>query len=238
MIGIFRPGHAWPRSPWLLLLAHLLLLTLPPTAGANERLMLERVHALLYERASQLGDEVVIDVSPPSARLGECVNPTPFLPNPEAELRSRVSVGVRCGESARRVRYLQATIDITGSYVEVARRLDRGEPIRAKHLTLQHGNLGRLPRHTVMTLEEAIGQHATRPLTPGVTLQAHHIQSPRLIHRGDSVQVEASGTGFRVQREGEGIDEGGLGDRVRVRLPDRLIVEGEVVGPARVAVDF
>ncbi|MDT0511581.1 MULTISPECIES: flagellar basal body P-ring formation chaperone FlgA [unclassified Halomonas] len=200
--------------------------------------MLERVHTLLYERASQLGDEVVIEVSPPSARMGECDNPSPFLPNPEARLRSRVSVGIRCGEDGRRVRYLQATIDITGSYVEVARRLDRGEPIRAKDLTLQHGNLGRLPHHTVMTLEEAIGQHATRPLTPGVTLQAHHIQTPRLVYRNNSVQVEASGTGFRVQREGQAIDEGGLGDRVRVRLPGRRIVEGEVVGPERVAVDF
>lgn len=235
MTGTFWPGLAWPRLSWLLLL---LLLTLPLVADASERLMLERVHALLHERASRLGDEVVIEVSPPSARLGECDNPTPFLPNPEVELRSRVSVGIRCGEDGRQVRYLQASVDITGTYVEVARNLGRGEPIRAEDLTLQHGKLGRLPRHTVMELEEAIGQHATRPLTPGLTLQEHHMQAPRLVYRNDSLKVEASGVGFRAQREGEAIDEGGLGDKVRVRLPNRLIVEGEVVGPARVAVDF
>lgn len=224
---------SWPR-----LLGLLLLLTLPLAASASERLMLERVHALLHERASQLGDEVVIDVSPPSARLGECHDPTPFLPNPEARLGSRVSVGVRCGDDGRQVRYLQARVDITGTYVEVARRLDRGAPIGREDLALRHGKLGRLPRHTVMTLEDAVGQHATRPLTPGLTLQAHHIQAPRLVYRNDSIKVEAYGTGFRVQREGKALDEGGLGDRIRVRLPDRLVLEGEVVGPKRIAVDF
>lgn len=238
MTGTFWPGHAWPGHAWPRLIWLLLLLALPLVAGASERLMLERVHALLYERASRLGDEVVIEVSPPSARLGECDNPTPFLPNPDTRLRSRLSVGVRCGDDGRQVRYLQASVDVTGTYVEVARGLGRGEPIRAEDLALQHGKLGRLPRHTVMKIEEAIGQHATRPLTPGLTLQEHHIQAPRLVYRNDSVKVEASGIGFRVQREGESIDEGGLGDRVRVRLPGRLVVEGEVVGPARVAVDF
>lgn len=227
-------GVRWPRLSWLLVL--LIGFALPGVA--DERVMLERVQALLYERASALGDEVVIEISPPSARLGECVNPTPFLPNPEAELRSRVSVGVRCGEEGRQVRYLQASVEVIGRYVEVARRVERGQPLREDDLRLVSGNLGRLPGGAVMTLDEAIGQHATRPLAPGQTLQAHHMQSPRLVYRGDSVQVEAAGSGFRVQREGEAIDEGGMGESVRVRLPDRLILEGRVVGPGRVAVDF
>ncbi|MDI5922822.1 flagellar basal body P-ring formation chaperone FlgA [Halomonas sp. LR5S13] len=227
------PGALWPRFLCLLLL---LFFALP--GAADDRAMLERVQALLYERASALGDEVVIEISPPSARLGECENPTPFLPNPEAELRSRVSVGVRCGEDGRQVRYLQASVEMVGSYVEMARRVERGQPLSEKDLTLARGNLARLPGGTVIALEDAIGQHATRPLAPGQTLQKHHVQSPRLVYRGDSVQVEASGTGFRVHREGEAIDEGGMGDSVRVRLPDRLILEGKVLGPGRVAVDI
>ncbi|MDW7745257.1 flagellar basal body P-ring formation chaperone FlgA [Halomonas sp.] len=227
------PGPLWKRLLWLLLFT-----ALPLPSAANERLMLERVQALLYERASTFGEEVVIEVSPPSARLGECENPTPFLPNPETELRSRVSVGVRCGEDARQVRYLQASVEMVGRYVEVVKRVERGQPLRESDLTLARGNLGRLPGGTVMALEDAIGQHATRPLAPGQTLQEHHVQSPRLVYRRDSVQVEAAGTGFRVQREGEAIDEGGMGDSVRVRLPDRLILEGRVVGPGRVSVDF
>ena len=66
------PGPLWKRFLWFLLF---MALALP--SAANERLMLERVQALLYERASTLGEEVVIEVSPPSARLGECENPTP-----------------------------------------------------------------------------------------------------------------------------------------------------------------
>lgn len=227
------PGALKNRFLWPLML---LLVALP--GAADERAMLDRVQALLYERASAFGDEVVIEISPPSAHLGECVNPTPFLPNPEAELRSRISVGVRCGEEGRQVRYLQASVEVIGGYVELARRVERGQPLREDDLRLVSGNLGRLPGGTVLALEDAIGQHATRPLAPGQMLQKHHLQSPRLVYRGDDVQVEAAGAGFRVQREGEAIDEGGMGESVRVRLPDRLILKGRVAGPGRVAVDF
>ncbi|MFP4137034.1 MAG: flagellar basal body P-ring formation chaperone FlgA [Halomonas sp.] len=227
------PKALRPRAAWLLAL---LLAVMP--AGADDSLMLERVQALLYERASELGDEVVIEVNPPSARLPACEDPSPFLPNPGAELRSRVSVGVRCGEDGRQVRYLQASVEVLGHYVEVARRVDRGQPIDEDDLALKKGNLGQLPQDTVTTLDDAIGQQATRPLSPGLTLQGHHLQSPRLVHRGESVQAQATSTGFSVRREGEALDEGGMGERVRVRLPDRLVVEGQVTGPGRVAVDF
>ncbi len=215
------------------------LLAVPPgTATADDAAMLERVQAFLYERAREHGEEVVIEVSPPSARLPACENPEPFLPNAEAKLRSRVSVGVRCGEAGRQVRYLQAEVHITGTYLEVATEVKRGELLTERRLVERRGDLGRLPARAVLDPEEAVGQEATRRLAPGLTLQAHHLRAPTLVERGDSVLLEATGTGFRAVREAEAIDTGGLGERVRARLPDRQLLEGEVVGEGRLAVDF
>lgn len=216
----------------------LVLLLAADAATADDGAMLERVQAFLYERASEQGEEVVIEVSPPSARLPACESPQPFLPNPDAELRSRVSVGVRCGEQGRQVRYLQAEIQVVGQYLEIASEVSRGEILDASHLMERQGDLTRLPRGAVLSPEEAVGQQATRRLRPGQTLQEQHLHAPRLVERGDRIKLVATGSGFRVQREAEAIDPGGLGETVRVRLADRRIMEGRVTDEGRVGVDF
>lgn len=205
---------------------------------ANENVMLERIHAFLYEQAAASGDEVVIEVHPPRASLPACEHPAPFLPNASARPVGRVSVGVRCGDQGRQVRYLQAEIHVTGSYVEVSRDIDAGETIRPEHLVERQGSLGRLPHQTLLDPGQAIGQEATRPLSAGVTLQRHHLRPRQLVKRGQRVVIEAHGAGFRIAREAEALEPGGKGERVRVRLPDREILEARVVGEGRMAVDF
>ncbi|SEL74777.1 flagellar basal body P-ring formation chaperone FlgA [Halomonas daqiaonensis] len=201
--------------------------------------MLTKVHAFLFEQAATSGDEdIVIDVHPPRASLSACEDPTPFLPNASSRPVGRVSVGVRCGDQGRQVRYLQAEIHVTGSYVEVSRKIEAGETIRPEHLVERQGSLGRLPQRTILDPDQAIGQEATRPLAAGVTLQDHHLRPRQLVKRGQRVVIEAQGAGFRIAREAEALEPGGEGERVRVRLPDREILEARVIGEGRMAVDF
>ncbi len=205
---------------------------------ASENAMLERIHAFLYEKAAASGDEVVIEVHPPRASLPACEHPAPFLPNASSRPVGRVSVGVRCGDQGRQVRYLQAEIHVSGSYVEVSRDIEAGETIRPEHLVERQGSLGRLPHQTILDPDQAIGQEATRPLSAGVTLQSHHLRPRQLVKRGQRVVIEAHGEGFRIAREAEALEPGGKGERVRVRLPDREILEARVVGEGRMTVDF
>ncbi|HSH48490.1 MAG TPA: flagellar basal body P-ring formation chaperone FlgA [Halomonas sp.] len=220
-----------------LLLALALSAPLPAGAAADDAALLERAHAFLYQRMQSLGDEVTIEIAPPSARMSACDNPQPFLPNPDAELRSRVSVGVRCGASGRQVRYLQASVQVTGTYLEIGDSVERGEILRRDQLVERRGDLTRLPHGTLLSADSAVGREATRRLAPGLTLQKHHLQAPTLVERGEAVVLEASGRGFRALRDARALDAGGRGDRVRARLPDRRILEGTVIGTGRVAVD-
>lgn len=220
-----------------LLLALALSAPLPAGAAADNAELLERAHAFLYRQAQALGDEVTVEIAPPSARMPACDNPQPFLPNPQAELRSRVSVGIRCGASGRQVRYLQASVQVTGTYLEIGDSVERGEILRRDQLVERRGDLIRLPHDAVLSPDEAIGRQATRRLAPGLTLQKHHLQAPTLVERGEAVVLEASGRGFRALRDARALDAGGRGDRVRARLPDRRILEGTVIGTGRVAVD-
>lgn len=216
----------------------LALLTLPAPGQADESAMMAKIHAFLYEQAAVAGEEVMIDIHPPRASLPSCEHPAPFLPNTASRPVGRVSVGVRCGDQGRQVRYLQAEIHVTGRYVEVGQTIGVGETIRPEHLTQQEGNLGRLPDQTILDPAQAIGQEATRPLAAGVMLQRHHLRAPRLVKRGQRVVVEARGAGFRIAREAEALEPGGKGEYVRVRLHDREILEARVTGQRRLSVDF
>jgi flagella basal body P-ring formation protein FlgA len=210
-------------------------------AQADERAdepALEAVERFLYEQTRDQGAEVVIEVHPPSAELPPCPSPEPFLPRPSDSLGGRVSVGVRCGDDGRQVRYLQAEIDVYGRYPVLKQPLSAGSQVMPAMLRSEHGNLSRLPRDAVREPESVIGQVARRNLAAGVPLQHRQFETKPLVERGDQVVVEARGSNFRVTREGTALDPGGAGDLVRVRFPDRELVRARVVDKARLVIEY
>ncbi|MGR4067890.1 flagellar basal body P-ring formation chaperone FlgA [Billgrantia sp. C5P2] len=208
------------------------------TASADDTELLQTVHGFLHEEARALGDELVIELHPPSARLPACEFPEPFLTRPGEVPLGRVSVGVRCGTDGRQVRYLQAEVGVVGEYPVLATPLSTGEAVRRDHLEMRSGNLADLPNRTLLDIDEIVGQVATRPLAPGQPLQAHQFRSLPLVERNQRVVVEARGSSFRVSREGQALEPGALGDRIRVRFDSREVVTAEVVGEGTLAVDF
>lgn len=208
------------------------------TGNASQALLVERVHGFLYERSHALGSEVHIEVHPPSAHLPECIDPQPFMPNDNAALHGRVSVGVRCGELGQQVRYMQASVAVIGDYVVVSRDLAPGTVLDTSMLELREAELGRLPRGVVTDIGAAIGQEISRHVRAGTAITPSLLREVTLVERGAPVRVEAVGNGFAVSREGEALDSGGMGSEIRVRLADRNILTARVSGRNRLSVDF
>lgn len=206
-------------------------------ARADEA-MVQAVQTFLHAQASEQGEELMIEVTPPAAQLPPCRSPEPFLPGRTRALTGRISVGVRCGEQGRQVRYLQAEISRYGEYPVLRRDLEAGTLVTAEMLTGRQGNLSDLPRDSVLEAASIIGQIARQPLQAGVPLQQRQFQPELLVERGQQVVVEARGTHFRVTREGEALEPGGLGDRIRVRFGRREVINATVIGRARLAIDF
>lgn len=207
-------------------------------ARGDDPSLIEAVQGFLYQQAQPLGQEVMIDVSPPSAHLPACIAPEPFFPNARQAPIGRVSVGVRCGEGRRQVRYLQAQVDVVGSYVVAARDIPRGALITQAMLTQRQGNLGDLTANALTDEDAIIGKVAQRPLRQGEVFQAHTLQVPDVVERGQRVTVTAQGPGFRVSREGEALESGAQGARIRVRFDTRELVTARVTGDGTLVVDF
>ncbi|WP_444677438.1 flagellar basal body P-ring formation chaperone FlgA [Halomonas sp. E19] len=234
-----RPRPVAARRPAAALLALALFACLPPAGAlADDAALLDVVQRFLHQQAKPLGEEIIIEVRPTSAVMPACEFPQPFLTREGEPALGRVSVGVRCGSDGRQVRYLQAEVGVIGDYPVLATSLAAGDSVQPHHLESRRGNLAALPSRTLLDSAEIVGQVLTRPLGAGQTLQAHHLRALPLVERNQRVVVEAHGSGFRIAREGQALEPGGMGDRVRVRFDSREMVTARVIGQGLLAVDF
>ncbi len=204
--------------------------------ASTANVVTEAARRFLSEQTQGLGEKVTVTVRPSMADLPPCAAPQPFLPGQAQARLGRVTVGVRCGDG--KVRYLQARVTAYGHYWVAGQRIPVGTRITAAMLQARDGELDRLPATTVFDRATAIGLVTTRTLAEGTVLQSTQLRAPNLVHRRQPVTVEALGSGFRVTRQGEALQDGALGDTVRVRMADRSVLSGVVSGNEQVRVTF
>ncbi|KXS39120.1 MAG: flagella basal body P-ring formation protein FlgA [Halomonadaceae bacterium T82-2] len=233
-----RQRQVWPRGTIFFALIFGLLFS--GGADATSDVLTQRVTQLLTRQAGELGEVAGVKVHTPSAVFSHCDDPQPFLPDNGQRHYGRVSVGVHCeGPGGRRqTRYLQADVSVRVRYVTVAHDLDRGSVIARNDLQLAEGRLEKLPRDIVRDPGAIVGQVATSRLQADRPLRAYQLHPRDLVKRGQRVTVIARGPGFEVSREAEALDNGAMGEQVRVRAGDRKILRGRVIGPRRLAIDL
>jgi len=216
------------------------LLWASAAAGAATEVLTQRVTQLLTRQAGELGEVAGVSVHVPAAVFAHCGDPRPFLPDNGQRHYGRISVGVHCDVPGgrRQTRYLQADVSVRVHYVTVAHDLDRGSVIARNDLQLAEGRLEKLPRDIVRDPGAIVGQVATSRLQADRPLRAYQLHPRDLVKRGQRVTVIAQGPGFEVSREAEALDNGAMGEQVRVRAGDRKILRGRVVGPQRLAIDL
>lgn len=210
----------------------LLLASAVACAGTAE----DAAGRFLQAQAAKPGQQVSVTVEPSPATLPACTDPQPSLPGNGQRLLGRVTVEIRCADG--QVRYLQARVAIEGDYWVAAEDIPARTPISASMLESRRGDLAQLPREAVLDAGAVVGDVTTRSLARGTVLQSSQLQSPKLVQRSSPVTVEADGPGFRVTRQGESLQDGALGDTVRVRMTDRSVLSGVVAAGGIVKVSF
>ena len=192
------------------------------------------VRELLTRHASEPGVSIQVKLPENSVRqLADCRQPDAELAGHSPPRWGSLTVRVTCGPSDR-PRFIRAQVTAIGTYWVLAQDVAAGAPIHADLLQSQRGDLTRLPSNAITGTGELDGQVAARPLRTGTVLQSHWLKTPAMVKRRDRVTLRVEGRGFRVTRDGRALDEGGLGERVRIRLDNREVVTGIVSGAGTV----
>jgi flagella basal body P-ring formation protein FlgA len=106
------------------------------------------------------------------------------------------------------------------------------EDIRAArlHATLLHGNIA-------LTVADAVGQALRHDIPPGQPLSEADVMRPRLVMRNDLVRMNLEANGIVLAAQGLAMEEGGMGDRIRVQNPaSHAVVIAEIIGSGAVRV--
>ncbi|MCL4410811.1 MAG: flagellar basal body P-ring formation chaperone FlgA [Gammaproteobacteria bacterium] len=181
--------------------------------------------------------QATVSMTLPPAGL-PCDNPQLSLPNRQQRFLGRVSVAATCAENPQLVRYLQANIELIGEVVVARQDIATGQLITAELLTTEQMDLSRASQQSVYAVSELIGQVSRRQIRSGQPMQSHMVHQPPVIQRGQIVVIRAEGNGFSVSREGEALENGAIGESIRIRVGQREIIHARVTGPGQARVQL
>ena len=119
----------------------------------------------------------------------------------------------------------------------VAKPIQAGEILREEYVSLELRELSRLPHDVIFDISLALGKEVRTSLRPGMVLRTSHLQLPVVVKRNEEVEIIARGKNFIVKAKGIALENGRLGEVIRVRNKEsNKVVFGKVVGERQVEV--
>lgn len=97
------------------------------------------------------------------------------------------------------------------------RDLRRGDVIHEADFMLDERQVSTWPREAQRELASVQGLSLDRPISAGAVLCAEHIDFPKLVRRGEQVNLRCVAGNLVIQTTATAMDEGGLNDMIEVR---------------------
>jgi len=184
------------------------------------------IEQFLAARAAGLPGKVQISIDAPlSGNLPPCDALEPFLPG-GAQLRGRVSVGVRCLANPGWTRYVQARIAVMGSYHAAARQIEAGHRLTAADTVVLEADLASLPASVMVDAGQLLGKVAVNRIASGAPVRREQLRGVLLVQQGQTVKVVSRGQGFMVSTEGKAMTAAEVGMLLQVRTQGGQLVSG------------
>ncbi|WP_221455056.1 flagellar basal body P-ring formation chaperone FlgA [Pseudomonas nitroreducens] len=193
---------------------------------------LEDVASLVTDQLGQDADNVRVDM--PQADLDEllkgCEVPTPTLIGTAPQRGGRITVTFSCGGRLDSTRPIIANVTVSGMYLVAARAIPAGSELQSDDLEWRTGDLSKLPRNLVESLEDAEGKTTIRPIPKGATLQPSTLKTQPVVTRNAEVRVVVAGTGFHIEGRGVALENAGLNEWAKIKMPGGEVLRAQATG--------
>ncbi|MBD3669478.1 MAG: flagellar basal body P-ring formation protein FlgA [Gammaproteobacteria bacterium] len=169
-------------------------------------------------------------------RLQHCEQPLDVF-FPQGVRGNKLTVGVRCAEPKRWTIYVSAQIRQLAKVLVAVQHLRRGAVLQQQDFTLKEMDINRLRYGYFTDFNDVSGKRLKRHLNRGAVLTPAAIAVTKLVKRGERVTIVAETDGIAIHAAGEALEDGAMGDIIRVRnLNSKKEIEARVDGPGRVRV--
>jgi flagella basal body P-ring formation protein FlgA len=203
---------------------------LPPSAQDIPQLeALARSEALRTLPPLTGQQRLAVGPIPPRLQLAPCANIS-SAPAPGAHDRNRVLVQLRCSSGAGPPLwhlYVPVRVIGTSPVAVAAHALIAGSVLTATDVRIEQQDLARLPPGYLDDAGIAVGLTVARAIAGGAVLTNQLLLGSKVVQRGQTVTLIASGGGVSVRMAGRAMNDGLVNQRVRVEnLSSGKIVEG------------
>ena len=128
-------------------------------------------------------------------------------------------------------------VDDTVELPVATARLSAGSVLRAEDVHMARVHLAVLRGEVVHRPGDAIGMQAKRQIAAGQPFVLAELMRPAMVGKGAVVLMVLGSPGIALTAQGQAMEAGAIGERIRVLNPvSRAVVEAEVIGPDRVRV--
>jgi len=128
-------------------------------------------------------------------------------------------------------------VDDTVELPVASTRLLAGSVLRADDVRMARVRTTTIRGEVMRRTGDAIGLQTKRQIMPGQPLLSGELMRPSMVVKGATVQMVLDSPGIAVSAQGQAMEAGAIGERIRVLNPvSRAVVEAEVIGPDRVRV--
>lgn len=130
-------------------------------------------------------------------------------------------------------------ITLKQEILKAARKINPGQVLSREDVNLVGEQSRNLQRDVLTDVETAVGKRAVRSIQAGQPISAQMLDAPPVVKKGNRVLIVAKNEVIRVSTSGKAIEDGRVGEEVRVvNLSSGKEIYGTVKGPGMVEVTF
>lgn len=202
--------------------------------SSSDTLLSSQLQQFFRQQYADSGMQVSVQVSTPAARQPQCLSPQ-FMLSPNSRTWGNVSVAVNCNGQKS---YLQTKVQVSGTYWVAAKNVPAGAHLAQTDMQQKTGRLDLLPPKAILDSQQALNGVTLRNINIGQPLTLSMLRRPWMVHAGQEVQVQATGSGFNVSSAGKAMNNAAANESVRIRMPSGVIVNGKVGSDGSVTVEI
>lgn len=167
----------------------------------------------------------------PRLRLKRCDGPLQAYLPPGARLRNNGVVGVRCAGPVAWKLFVPVRLVRRALVARVVGQHAAGHRLRPEDVDWIEQELGSLESNFIQGRGNPVGQVLRHAVADGQVLRPAMLRAAHVVRRGDQVTLAVSGSALAIRMGGKALENGAIGQRVRVRnRSSGRVVEGVVRG--------
>jgi flagella basal body P-ring formation protein FlgA len=196
-------------------------------------------YALKQSQASYDNPQIAMDSLDDRLRLQACNVGLDVFSTKDVVGLGNQTIGVKCNSPVAWTVYVPVKVKVLKLVVVANRPLSSNQQLTQGDIKLQQWDIGSLQHGYLNSTQLVIGQQLKYPISMGSVIKPNNLEAQKIVHRGEQIMLVAMAGQMEVTMSGTALDDGILGERVKVKnSTSKRIVEGVVDAPGIVKVSL